>query len=129
LAVLSHRARPLHHFFKQRFAQVTNPPIDPIRENIVFSLCVNIGKQRSFLEDSAWHAAMIRLESPLLDPWDSRWIKSLDRPSFTHAKVSTVFNAEDADGETLRNAIDTMCAEAERQIDQGATILILSDYD
>src|SRR5207245_1181653 len=78
-AVLSARPRLLYQYFKQRFAQVTNPPIDPLRERTVMSLAVYLGPRPSFLEDSPAHAHLLQLPSPILLPDDMRWLQS-ERP-------------------------------------------------
>src|SRR5437867_8344851 len=75
-AVLSARPRLLYQYFKQRFAQVTNPPIDPLRERTVMSLAVYLGPRPSFLEDSPAHAHLLQLTSPILLPDDMRWLQS-----------------------------------------------------
>ncbi|MCC6546983.1 glutamate synthase large subunit [Candidatus Sumerlaeota bacterium] len=127
LAVLSARAKPLHHFFKQRFAQVTNPPIDPIRESAVMSLFVNIGRRGSMYSESPEHARMLRLASPVLTPAAFAWIeKQGEREDFRVGRIDATF--EIAGGtQALDDAVTAVCQRGEKLIADGATILILSD--
>jgi len=76
-AVLAARPRPLYHYFKQRFAQVTNPPIDPLRERAVMSLATTLGPRRSLLEETDQQARLLALPSPLLLPDELRWIREV----------------------------------------------------
>jgi glutamate synthase (NADPH/NADH) large chain/glutamate synthase (ferredoxin) len=126
LAVLSHRSQLLPSYFKQRFAQVTNPPIDPIREKIVMNTESLLGSEADVLEETAEHARLLRLKTPiLLDP-DLGRIRALDRPGFVVKSISTLFDR--SQGEPgLEAAMDRICAEAARAVEGGATILILSD--
>ena len=127
LAVLSARAKPLHHFFKQRFAQVTNPPIDPIRESAVMSLFVNIGKRGSMYSESPEHARMLRFPSPVLTPKSFAWIeKQGEREDFRVGRIDATF--EIAGGvAALDSAVTELCKRGEKLIGDGATILIVSD--
>ncbi|GIX47653.1 MAG: glutamate synthase [Candidatus Tectimicrobiota bacterium] len=123
-AVLSTRPRLLFNYFKQKFAQVTNPPIDPLREKLVMSLYTYLGPRRSFLEESPGHARLIRLASPVLLEHDMATLRQL--PDFPAATLSTCFPvAEGAAG--LEAALDRLCEEASDAIDAGKALLILSD--
>ncbi len=126
LAVLSNRPKPLHHFFKQRFAQVTNPPIDPIREAAVMSLFVNLGARGCFFDESPGHCRLVRLESPLLTPADMNWMEGLDQPDFRSARVDATFPAENSPVR-LDEAITRLCEEGERLVSDGVRLLIVSD--
>ncbi len=126
LAVLSDRPRPLHHFFKQRFAQVTNPPIDPIRESMVFSLGVALGWDRSFFEELEEHAEKVLLNSPVLTPAEMEWVENLDSSRFRSGRIDIVYDA-DGGPEQLDHAITRICREAEEYIAEGRVILVLSD--
>ncbi|MEO8376835.1 MAG: glutamate synthase central domain-containing protein, partial [Candidatus Sumerlaeota bacterium] len=127
LAVLSSRAKPLHHFFKQRFAQVTNPPIDPIRESAVMSIFVNIGPRGSMYSESPEHARMLRMDSPVLTPKSFAWIvKHGERVDFRVGRIDATFEVSGG-VKALEGAIAEICRRGEKLIADGATILIISD--
>ncbi|MBI3980006.1 MAG: glutamate synthase large subunit [Chloroflexi bacterium] len=126
LAVLSRKPRLLAHYFKQRFAQVTNPPIDPLRETLVMSLDAFLGRRGSLLEETPEHARLLHLERPLLTPAQLDAIWSRPEPWLRSATIATVFDAA-AGPMGLAPALDEICAEAERAVRDGAAILILSD--
>ncbi len=127
LAVLSARAKPLHHFFKQRFAQVTNPPIDPIRESMVMSLFVNLGRSGSMFTESPEHARKLRLSSPVLTPEDMAWIEAqANGTDFLSARLDATFDVKGGTA-ALDKALAALCERGERLIDEGASILIVSD--
>jgi glutamate synthase (ferredoxin) len=126
LAVMSAKPRPLFHYFKQRFAQVTNPPIDPLRETFVMSLITRLGARLNLLEESPRHAHLIELTSPVLTDSDLTRLKGLGDPRFKHTTIPMRFPVEQgADG--LRRALKGMCTMAEQAIENGNTLLILSD--
>ncbi|MEM7344707.1 MAG: glutamate synthase-related protein, partial [Chloroflexota bacterium] len=126
LAVFSPNPRPLFHYFKQRFAQVTNPPIDPLRETFVMSLITRLGARSNLLESTANHAHLVELASPVLTDTDLLSLKGLGDPRFqTHTIPMRYPIAHRAEG--LRRALTQLNNMAERAIDQGRTILILSD--
>jgi glutamate synthase (NADPH/NADH) large chain/glutamate synthase (ferredoxin) len=125
LAVLSLKPRLLYTYFKQLFAQVTNPPIDPIREKLVMSLHTVLGWRRNLLSETPEHAEQVILESPVLLNEEVERLKTLPAPHKA-ATVSIVWPAsEEAAG--LEKAIARIKAEAEAAVDGGARILILSD--
>lgn len=126
LAVLSHKPRPLFHYFKQRFAQVTNPPIDPLRETFVMSLTTRLGARPNFLEETPKHANLIELASPVLSNADLAALKGLDDPRFKTFTIPMRYPVEQEAG-GLRRALHRLCKMAEQAIDQGYTIIILSD--
>lgn len=122
LAVLSSRPRTIYDYFRQRFAQVTNPPIDPIRERVVMSLTINLGsKPKSLVPDNV-SAQNLLLPSPVLNEGEVDFLLSLEEPLKT-ARVSTCFDPETS----LEAAIDAMLREACRLIEEGVSIIILSD--
>ena len=125
LAVLSDQSRTLYHFFRQRFAQVTNPPIDPLRESIVMSLDSYVGRRRSFLTESAEHAALVHLDHPLLLREQISALREV-APPHRAVTLNSLFDAA-GDGAALRAALDDLVARAIAEVDRGATILILSD--
>jgi glutamate synthase (NADPH/NADH) large chain/glutamate synthase (ferredoxin) len=125
LSVLSSRPRMLSSYFKQLFAQVTNPPIDPIRERLVMSVGVTLGWQRNLLAETPEHAKVIHLNHPLLYEHQLEALRHLgtDFPSRTLSMLWPV-----ADGEAgLEPAIDRLCQEADAAADDGIRLLILSD--
>ncbi|MCL4302829.1 MAG: glutamate synthase subunit alpha [Anaerolineae bacterium] len=126
LAVMSPRARPLFHYFKQRFAQVTNPPIDPLRETFVMSLTIRLGAHPNLLEETAPHAHLVELASPVLSDADLVALKGLGDPRFQTQTIAMRYPV--AQGEAgLRRALNRLGKMAEDAISQGKTILILSD--
>ena len=124
LGVLSPRPRLLYNYVKQRFAQVTNPPIDPLRERLVMSLVTLLGPRGSFLEESPDHARLIELPSPLLTNTQLADLRALrDFPSRT---LPCVFPAVEG-GEGLERALVRLCDDAAYHVEEGAAILVLSD--
>ncbi|MCC6174617.1 MAG: glutamate synthase large subunit [Chloroflexi bacterium] len=126
MAALSRVPRLLFGFFKQRFAQVTNPPIDPLREELVMSLRTLVGPRRSMLEETPEHARLLELQSPILTPAQMATFRSLNTAPFMARTLDTTF-AVNAGPSGLRAAVDALCASAEEAVRAGTTILILSD--
>lgn len=121
LAVLSSRPPPLLAFFRQRFAQVTNPPIDPIREACVLSSRVILGPRRDILTETPAHARQIHLEGPLLTPAQVAHLESA-----VVSRQTLLFDA--AGGPAAFEArMATLVEESKRAVDEGATLLVLSD--
>jgi glutamate synthase (NADPH/NADH) large chain len=132
LAVLSDRPQLLFRYFKQQFAQVTNPPIDPIREETVMSLVSCVGGEGNLLEETARQCRMLELEHPFLTNDDVARMRRNMLGDFRTCTLRMSFPvaAEDgpeAAGLKLRPAIERLCKDAADAIDQGASILILSD--
>jgi len=126
LAVLSNKPRLLFDYFKQLFAQVTNPPVDPIREEIVMSLETSIGRERNNLDATPEHCEQLFLDTPIITDEQMEYIKRLDKPGLRTKVISTLFEAEKGpDGMTAR--VDEVCAEADKAIEEGYTIVVLSD--
>ena len=123
LAILSTKPHLLYDYFKQRFAQVTNPPIDPLREKLVMSLEMNIGKAGSPLSPKDDAFSIIHLNSPILNEGDLKYISDQDLSSKT---LSTLIPIEDGIY-ALGNKLQALCEEAENLIKNGTRILILSD--
>ena len=125
LSVLATKPRLIYSYFRQRFAQVTNPPIDSYREHLVMSLFTYLGARKSLLSDTEDHAALIRLSSPILTNEELSAIKT-DRNSLSTATIPTLFSVgKGSDG--FKNAIEQICQGAETAIDQGKELIILSD--
>ncbi len=126
LAVLSQQSQHLSNYFKQLFAQVTNPPIDPIRERSIMSLFSSLGESRNILLPTPENCQRIHLEHPILSNEDVSKLKFLQHEHFKCCVVSTVFENKGEKGE-LRNALLRICAEVEQKVTKGCNILILSD--
>jgi len=130
LACLSDQPTLLYNYFKQTFAQVTNPAIDSIREESVMSLKTTVGAEGNLLEETPEHARLLEMDDPVLTNEELARIRQLDRPGFLTATIASTFAAPAAPqlaGEALRTALTTMCTEASDAVRSGATILILSD--
>ncbi|MEO0803033.1 MAG: glutamate synthase large subunit [Cyanobacteria bacterium J06642_2] len=123
LAVLSTQPHPLYDYFKQRFAQVTNPAIDPLRESLVMSLDTCLGARGNVLEPTATDAHLLHLKSPVLNEAE---LEAVQNSSFSVAKLSILWAI--ADGPTgLKTSVTDLCAKAEAAVRDGAEILWLSD--
>ena len=126
LACLSDRPQPLFNYFKQLFAQVTNPPIDPIREELVMSLISYIGTERNILEEAPDNCHTLKLPHPILSNRDLDKLKRVSSGDLLATTLPTLFRA--ADGEkALKHALDDLSARAAHAVDSGYTLLILSD--
>jgi glutamate synthase (ferredoxin) len=123
LAVLSQRPHLLYNYFKQRFAQVTNPPIDPLREKLVMSLVTQLGKRGNLLVDSPESARLIKLNSPVLNTAE---LDSIKTSGFKTVSLSTLFAIEQGPS-GLQAAVEQLYQQAVAAVQQGAEILILSD--
>jgi glutamate synthase (NADPH/NADH) large chain len=128
LAVLSDRPQLLFAYFRQLFAQVTNPPIDPIREALVMTLRSTLGAEANLFEESPTHCRKLQLKTPILTNEELAQIRALDRPGLRAATLSTVFDPTGG-SEGLEAALDALCLEAEKAVIEGATLLILSDRE
>ncbi|ACT03609.1 glutamate synthase large subunit [Paenibacillus sp. JDR-2] len=126
LAVLSERPQRLFNYFKQLFAQVTNPPIDAIREEIVTSVSTTIGPERNLLKPEPESARHIKLDTPILSNEEFAKLRHVRRPGFKSITLPIFFPAAEGE-EGLRAALKLMCDAADRVIDKGHNILILSD--
>ncbi|MBT6602125.1 MAG: glutamate synthase large subunit [Nitrospina sp.] len=126
LAVLSHRPQLLFHYFKQLFAQVTNPAIDSIREELVMSMSINLGKEQNLLAESPMHCQKLKLTHPILTIEEIDKIKSLDQQNLKSVVHSTIFPVSEKSG-ALKKAMEGLCSEVSKSIENGATIIVLSD--
>jgi glutamate synthase (NADPH/NADH) large chain len=125
LAVLSKQSQHVSNYFKQYFAQVSNPPIDPIRERLVMSLFTKIGKSKNILDETPEHARLVHVSQPILSRENFYEIKELKNEGFDHQIINVTFNV--ADGERLEQAVERICQEAEDAVLGGASILIISN--
>ncbi len=126
LAVLEPGGRLLYGYFKQKFAQVTNPPIDPIREELVMSLDTYLGRRLSLFEEHQRHAELVHLVSPLMINEELDALRAIDVGPFAAQTLRALFHAE-MGSDSLRPALAGLCEAASQAIDNGKTLLILSD--
>ncbi|MCB9034101.1 MAG: glutamate synthase large subunit [Chitinophagales bacterium] len=126
LAVLSDQSQNLSNYFKQLFAQVTNPPIDPIRERMVMSTFTTLGGASSILTTSENHAKQIHIRQPILTNADIAKLRYINHPDFKIYTIKTHFPTNGKAG-ALERAINRICAEAEDAVADGNNIIILSD--
>ncbi len=126
LAVLDALKKPVYNYFKQKFAQVTNPPIDPIREELVMSLDTYLGRRLNWLYATPDHACLLHLTSPLMIDEEVDAIRAMDDGDFSAQTLSVLFPVAGG-GEGIIGALDRLCQEAVCAIDAGKNILILSD--
>ena len=126
LACLSDKPRMLYDYFKQLFAQVTNPPIDSIREEIIMSLECYIGPEPNLLEITRKHAHRLRLRHPILTNEELAAIKYMDHRGWRSKTIDITFDRYEGAGEMSR-AINRVCLEAEKAIDEGYSLVVLSD--
>ncbi len=126
LAVLSEQPQLLYGYFKQLFAQVTNPAIDPIRERLVMSLSVYIGKHRNILTETPQHAELVKLETPVLTNGDLDRLRNAELATLK-AKTFTIGFKAGGNGEDLQKAIDQLKKDTEKAVKDGISIIVLSD--
>jgi glutamate synthase domain-containing protein 2/glutamate synthase domain-containing protein 1/glutamate synthase domain-containing protein 3 len=126
LACLSDRPQPLFNYFKQLFAQVTNPPIDPIREELVMSLISYIGTERNILDEAPENCHTLKLPHPILTNRDLEKLRRISSGDLLATTLPALFRA--ADGEAgLKHSLDDLSARAAHAVHSGYTLLILSD--
>ncbi|MBW7883035.1 MAG: glutamate synthase large subunit [Caldilineaceae bacterium] len=133
-AAMSKMPRPLFHYFKQRFAEVTNPPIDPLREELVMSTRVLLGKRGNLLDESPEAVRLLALKSPVLLPHQMAALRTLSHPEFRTVTVDALWQAPasgdltpDAAGAALAAAVEKLCRDAEDAVRSGARVLVISD--
>jgi glutamate synthase (ferredoxin) len=126
IAVLSDKPQPIYRYFKQLFAQVTNPPIDPLREKSAMSLDIQIGARGFLLEEDPNAIKLLRFPSPLLSERQLEWLKSSPDVPFESVVLDCTFNAADGpDG--LEPALEELAFQAESSIQRGTWMIVLSD--
>jgi glutamate synthase domain-containing protein 2/glutamate synthase domain-containing protein 1/glutamate synthase domain-containing protein 3 len=126
LAVLAEKPQMLYNYFKQLFAQVTNPPLDAIREECVTSVLTNIGTEQDLFEETPLHCRQLKLKQPILTNEALAKIKKLDRDGLKAATLPMLYNVAGG-GEGLKAALAELCESASKAIEDGKTLLILSD--
>ena len=125
LACLSDQPQPLFHYFKQLFAQVTNPPIDPIREDMVMSLTSYIGNERNLLDETPMHCHTLKLEQPILTNRDLEKLRRVSQGDFLATTLPLLFRADEG-AKGLERALNQLCRRASLAIQSGYSLLILS---
>jgi glutamate synthase (NADPH/NADH) large chain len=129
IAVLAKKPQSLFNYFKQIFAQVTNPPIDPLREGMVMSLTNYIGSvQKNLLDESPEHCHLIKFKSPIITNTDLGKIKDLAHEDFTNVTLPMVFPAKEG-GKGLQKSLEKLCKDAENAVKEKKNFIILSDKD
>ncbi|MEO0688482.1 MAG: glutamate synthase central domain-containing protein, partial [Cyanobacteria bacterium J06649_11] len=123
LAVLSEKPHLLYDYFKQRFAQVTNPPIDPLREKLVMSLKVELGERGNLLDPKPEYARRFKLDSPVLT---ESQLQEIQKSDFSNVELSTIFPISTG-VEGLQAAVESLQKQAVEAVRNGAKILVLSD--
>ena len=126
LAVLSDQPQHLTSYFKQLFAQVTNPPIDPIRERMVMSLAAFVGNNGNLLEEDPMHCHTVALKQPILTSTELEKIRSIDTGKFQAKTLQTYFRA-DVKADSLKKGLERLCRYAEDAVNDGFEVLILCD--
>ena len=124
MPVLSRKVRSLYDYFRQQFAQVTNPPIDPLREQVVMSLLTSFGREKNLFEESVEHAHRLEVGSPVLSASKFEALLSNTDESYKSAVISLQYEASNVD---LKSAIEQVCLQAEQKVREGYVILVLSD--
>lgn len=123
LAVLSEKHQPLFNYFKQLFAQVTNPPIDALREKIVTDTTVYIGSDGNLLQEKGENCRVLQLKNPIITSVELMQIRAMNRPGFKVETVSLLYYKNSP----LKNALDRLFVECDRAYRAGANVIILSD--
>ncbi len=126
LAVLSEKPQLLYNYFRQVFAQVTNPPIDPYRESLVMSLMSFIGREQNLLDEGPLHCNQLKLAHPVLSNDDIRILKRSNIEGQSAGIIDILYSSKDGSG-GIAEAIDEICTRAAELIDKGNSFLILSD--
>ncbi len=126
IAVFSDKPQPLFNYFKQVFAQVTNPAIDSIREELVMSLTSYMGPRKNLLKETPEHCSLIKSFTPFFSNGEVEKIRESKNPLFKTKTIDSTFSADKKNG-SLEERIDSICREAEMAVDQGFNILIISD--
>ncbi|MSP78892.1 MAG: glutamate synthase large subunit [Dehalococcoidia bacterium] len=126
LAVLSNKPQLLYNYFKELFAQVTNPPIDSIREEVVTSSIMRLGSEGNLLDPKSINARTIKLKQPILTTEELERLRNVREPGFKAVTLPILFEAAQG-AKGLEQAVDQLCAAASKAIDSGANLIILSD--
>ncbi len=125
LSILSDKPQLLFRYFKQLFAQVTNPPVDAIREELVFELTSYLGPERNLLDETVDHAKRIELSHPIITNQQLENMRMLSKGNFTSHTLSILFPITQPHG--MREALDDLCVQVEEKVRRGVSLIILSD--
>jgi glutamate synthase (ferredoxin) len=128
IAVLSAKPQSLYRYFKQRFAQVTNPPIDSIREETIMSIQTAVGRRGNLLDDSPDAARLIRFPSPIISEAELQWLRGRSADGFPCCTVHARFAVSEGTA-GLESALLELCQQAEAGVDAGATLIVISDCE
>ncbi|HOK05013.1 MAG TPA: glutamate synthase central domain-containing protein, partial [Victivallales bacterium] len=128
LAIFSERPQLLFWYFKQMFAQVTNPAIDPEREELVMTLMTLIGNPDAILDETPKHARLIKLRHPILTNDDLECIMKINSDDFKAVELKAAFKAG-GNGADLEKALESLCKSAEENISTGSRLIVISDYN
>ena len=126
LAALSDQSPLLFNYFKQLFAQVSNPPLDAIREELVTSLSATLGSEQNLFDETPTHCRQLRIKEPVLTNRDLEKIRNINEGSLRAQTLSTLFEPDQGNG-ALKRAMERLCREASKAVREGYAILILSD--
>jgi glutamate synthase (NADPH/NADH) large chain len=126
LAALSNRSQLTFNYFKQLFAQVTNPPIDPIREDLVMSISASVGTELNLLDETADHCRQLHMAQPVLTSYEMEQIRQIDQPGFKTKTLPLLYPVKDGPA-GLKAALTRLEAAASEAINEGYNILVLSD--
>ncbi len=126
LAVLSDRSQLLYNYFKQLFAQVTNPPLDGINEELVTSMMTTIGPEQDLFGETPEHCHQLQLPQPVLTDEELAQIREIKDPHLKSVTLDIIFS-RGGGGDALKDAMDDLCAQAKEAVEGGCSILILSD--
>ncbi|MEW4983798.1 MAG: glutamate synthase large subunit [Cycloclasticus sp.] len=124
MPVLSRKIRSLYDYFRQQFAQVTNPPIDPLREQVVMSLMTSFGSEKNLFEESAEHAHRLEVGSPVLSASKFDALLSNTDESYKSSVISLQYEPST---ECLEEAVKQICQQAEQKVREGCVVIVLSD--
>lgn len=128
IAVLSDKPQIFFNYFKQLFAQVTNPPIDAYRESLVMSLMTWIGKKGNILEEKEEHCKQLKLQHPIMTPDDLDRVVSSKKEELKSVVIDICYSPANG-GKSLEEAVDNVCKQALKEAENGTTIIVLSDAD
>ena len=126
LAVLSNQNQVLYNYFKQLFAQVTNPPLDAIREELVTSLGAFVGSEQNLFDETPEHCRQLRLKSPIISDLELAQIKAMNLDGLRTGALSALYDTEAGEG-ALKKALDGLREQASQSIESGCSIIVLSD--
>ena len=126
VAILSEKPQLLYNYFKQLFAQVTNPPLDGIREEIITDISLAIGEDRNIFESSPEQCKKLKIQNPVISNDDLDKIKNIDHPDFKSIEISMLYDIKRGLN-ALEKALDNMVSQTEKAVDEGYNIILLTD--